>query len=130
MNLIYRKHENIGGYEAMKRVIRCFKDWDDFDEDTDQLDLEDVTDKIQEYKDAYNEYAKKLKTSQYPIEDVVRPFKDKYGYLLDDLKQTKSLCESMERNGSDTPESHVIQKRIQDLFYRCYNFTEFSTPVR
>ena len=114
----------------MKRVIRCFKDWDDFDEATDQLDLADVTDKIQEYKDAYNEYAKKLKTSRYPIEDVVRPFQDKYGYLLEDLKQTKSLCEAMERNGTDTQESHVIQKRIQDLFYRCYNFTEFSTPVR
>lgn len=130
MNLIYRKHENIRGYEAMKRVIRCFKDFDDFDEDIDQLDLGDVTDKIQEYKDAYNEYAKKLKTSRYPIEDVVRPFKAKYGFLLEELKQTKSLCEAMEKNGSDTLESCVIHKRIQDLFYRCYNFTEFSTPVR
>ncbi len=128
MNLIYRKHENIGGYEAMKRVIRCFKDFDDFDEDTDQLDLEDVTDKIQEYKDAYNEYAKKLKTSMYPIEDVVRPFQDKYGYLLEDLKQTKSLCEAMEDNGTDTTESRVIKKRISDLFFRHYKFTEYSTP--
>ena len=116
----------------MKRVIRCSQEFDDFDdfEGECSLNLEDVTDKIQEYKDAYNEYAKKLKTSRYPIEDVVRPFQDKYGYLLEDLKQTKSLCEAMERNGTDTQESHVIQKRIQDLFYRCYNFTEFSTPVR
>ena len=117
----------------MKRVIRCFQEFDDFDdfddfEDGCSLNLADTTDKIQEYKDAYNEYAKKLKTSRYPIEDVVRPFQDKYGYLLEDLKQTKSLCEAMEDNGTDTMESRVIKKRISDLFFRHYNFTEYSTP--
>lgn len=112
----------------MKRVIKCVEDFDDFDEEGCSLDLEDVTDKIEEYKEAYNEYAAKLKYTQYAIDDVVKPFKEKYGWMLDDLKQTKQLCEAMEANGTDTMESRVIKKRISDLFLRHYNFTEYSTP--
>lgn len=74
---------------------------------------------IDAYRNAYDNYASKLNKVDDPYE-IINDFKNKYYPIKDNLKKIKDnldLKDSTDR---------IIKKRIDDLFYDHYNFTEFS----